>query len=429
MPDKRQPNLALRRLVDEYQFTHDSLADEVCATALRLTGVPVACSGRQVRRWLSGAISWPWGRYRAPLESIFGRPATELGFMPPASSDRGSVRASTFTAPREMPVLRRQFVLGLTGTMLSLPSLPESGRLGMSDVDRIQTAAAQLHQLDDLHGGEQLADVATRYIGHVEASARRCTYGGNVQTYLHRTLGEMAGSAGWFAYDAGLHDQARQWWDTGLRYALLARDPMLQARIWSYMSRQAIDLGHASEAVAIARAALDATRGRRDPRLSALLHARVALGHAAQGEPGRSGQSLLRGEQQLDRARDGVAPWLAFFTPAELLAQASMCHDRLGSYSRAVELRREVLGLRGPAFQRNRFSDRVHLAECLLSAGSPAEAATVGGDALELLPAVHSPRWSVRLGALRDRLQEAPEGAVFVHHYDRVIAGQDGAGP
>ena len=145
-----------------------------------------------------------------------------------------------------------------------------------------------------------------------------------MQGHLHRALGDLAASTGWFAYDAGQHDRARSWWDTALRYALLARDPLLQARIWSYMARQACDLGHGGEAVAIARAALDATRNRRRARLSALLHARVALGHAVDGRGARCGQSLRRAEQSLDLDDTHPDPWLAFVGPYELLGQAAL---------------------------------------------------------------------------------------------------------
>jgi hypothetical protein len=128
--------------------------------------------------------------------------------------------------------------------MLGLPSLRETGRLGITDVERIRGAATRLHQLDDRHGGAQLGHVAATYVEHAERTMRHCTYGSLVQSSLLQTLGELTASTGWFAFDAGRHGKARQWWDTGLRYALLARDAQLQARIWSYMARQACDLGH-----------------------------------------------------------------------------------------------------------------------------------------------------------------------------------------
>ncbi|MFF1416585.1 hypothetical protein [Streptomyces sp. NPDC058280] len=318
---------------------------------------------------------------------------------------------------------RRQFIVGL-GSLVALPALPDSGRLGMSDIARIRDAESHLLQLDDRYGSEKLAGVAGHYIDHIEGAMRRCTYGGTVQTHLHRTLGEMSAMAGWLCYDSERHTDARRWWDTGLRYALLARSPELQARIWSYMSRQAVDLGHASEAVAIARAALDATRSRRHARLSALLHARVALGLSALGDASRYGQAIHRAEQAIDREADVTPPWLAFVGQAEVLAQRSLCEDQLGAHGRAVEVRREVVALRGPDFQRNYLGDHVHLAECLLSAGDQEAALAAGHQALDLLPEVHSPRWTARLNQFESDVLalSVPGGEGFADRYQKVTA-------
>ena len=104
----------------------------------------------------------------------------------------------------------------------------------------------------------------------------------------------------WFAFDSGDHARAGRNFDAGLRGALLSGDRMLQARIWACMSRQAWELRRGTETVTIARAALDATRNNRDPRLSALLHGRMALGYAATGQAARCGGALARAEACLD---------------------------------------------------------------------------------------------------------------------------------
>lgn len=344
MPDQLQPNFTLRRLMADHGFTREGLAEALNGATEQLTGVPGNCSARLVGRWLSGEVTWPRTHSRRPLEAVFGRPVSELGFMPPVAGAEGAtVRTSALARPQEPPVLRRAFVLGLTGSLLALPPLPESGRLGMSDVDRIRLAAAELHKIDDLHGGGQLADVAARYIEYVEHAARNCTYGSNVQTRLYTALGEMATSAGWFAFDARRHDQARRHWDAGLRYALLARDKLLQARIWSSLSNQACQLGHGGEAVSIARAALDQTRGRRDGQLSALLHNRVARGHAIQGEASWCGRSLLRAEQAFEREPAEPQRWLGFFNAGELSATAALSFLDLHQYGKAVKAARESL--------------------------------------------------------------------------------------
>lgn len=422
MPNQNHPNLTLRQAMADHGVTHEMLADQINQVSEELTGTWGACTARHVGRWLSGTVVWPWSRYRAPLEHIFGRSAVALGFISPASNP-AIVREPVPEPTLETPVLRRQFVLGLTGVILALPALPESGRLGMSDVSRIQTAATQLHQLDDRHGGEQLADVAARYIEHVEHASRSCTYGGNVQTHLHRTLGEMAASAGWFAFDADRHDTARRWWDTGLRYALLADNKQLQARIWSSMSHQACELGHGAEAVSIAQAALKVTRGRRDGHLSALLHTRVARGHAVQDQAGRCGQSLHRAEQEFDQEASEPQRWLGFFTAGELSSAAALCQYDLRQYAAAVrDAHASLRAVQSTPFRRNELSAHVRLARSLVAAGELDAAIASADDALTLLPTVRSPRIGVRVKELRDvLLDRSPAGATeFSERYEAV---------
>ncbi|MDX3134671.1 hypothetical protein PV367_33915 [Streptomyces europaeiscabiei] len=426
MSAQYQPNLTLRRLMAEYGFTREGLAEAVNEAAQQTTGEPGNCSARLVGYWLSGRVSWLRDRSRVPLETVFGRPADELGFRAPASRETGvTVRRRTRTSPQDVPVRRRQFIIGLTGSLLALPPLPESGRLGTSDVDRVKAAAAKLHQIDDLRGGGQLSDVAARYIEYVEDAARRCTYGGSVEVRLHRALGEMATSAGWFAFDAGQQDQARRWWDAGLRYALLGRDRLLQARIWSSMSHQAWQLGHGAEAVSIARAALEETRGRRDGRLSSLLHSRVALGHAVQGESGWCARSLLRAETEFDREPAEPQRWLGFFNAGEVRAMATSCFIDLRQHDKAVAAARESLcAVRSSPFLRNQFAAQVRLGGALATTSELEEAVAVGNVALSLLPEVQSSRIGVRLRQLRDELVDrgAPGAVELSERYEAVVA-------
>ncbi|MEV7427764.1 hypothetical protein [Streptomyces sp. NPDC091212] len=351
--------------------------------------------------------------------------AEEMGFVP-TTSYRSRVRAKSKPSPnqQDQPVLRRQFVLGLTGAVLSLPSLPGAGRLGMSDVDRIKATAVQLHQLDNLHGGTQVAEIAARYIEYVEHAARRCTYGGNVQTALHRALGELCASAAWFCFDAGQQDAARRWWDTGLRYALLGRDRLLQARIWSSMSHQAALLGHGAEAVAIARAALEDTRGVRDGTLSSLLHTRVARGQSVQGEKGWCGKSLARAEQAYDQAPAEPLTWLGFYSAGEIASSTALCHLDLGLYRQAVDGARAALDeVTSTPFRRNELAGHVRLARCLGAAGELDAAMAAGHSALELVPEVRSPRVMAGLAEFRDDLLiRRPAGATdFSERYEAVV--------
>ncbi|MDT0444152.1 tetratricopeptide repeat protein [Streptomyces johnsoniae] len=422
-----QPNHTLRQLVVDGGYTHEGLAESVNDATERLTGRRGSASARVVRRWLSGEVAWPRAHSRRALEEVFGWPAEKLGFRAPSRGhSMPGVTVGAPDPPQEPPVHRRQFVLGLTGSLLPLPALPMAGRLGVADVERVRAAATKLHQLDDQYGGGTLADIAAQYIEYVEQAARRCTYGDRVQTGLYRALGEVATTAGWLNFDAGRQRTARRWWDTALRYALLASDKQLQTRIWSSMSHQASELGHGGEAVMIARAALDATRGRRESRLSALLHTRVARGHSVQGDRGPCARSLLQAEQAHDRG-PAMAPqrWLAFFNPGEISGAAALCHRDLRQYPAAVKAaRRSLAVLQETSLQRNKLAAHVRLGRILAAAGELDEALAAGNNALAVLPGVRSPRIEDRLRQLGDDLLgRGPAGAAeFFDRYRGMTA-------
>ncbi|WP_228180072.1 hypothetical protein [Streptomyces anulatus] len=81
-------NTILSTLLGEYGFTHRSLADEVNQVSGRIFGRPGAATDRDVRRWISGAVRWPTGRYLLPLAEIFDRPPEAMGFVPRGHSSR-----------------------------------------------------------------------------------------------------------------------------------------------------------------------------------------------------------------------------------------------------------------------------------------------------------------------------------------------------
>jgi tetratricopeptide (TPR) repeat protein len=281
-----------------------------------------------------------------------------------------------------------------------------------------------LYAVDDTYGGRQLASVAERYAALIAETMGRCSYGPNVEKALYRVRGELHACAGWFAFDSSDHPRAERNFAEGLRDALLAADGMLQARIWSYMARQSWELGRATETVTIARAALNVTRTGRDPRLSALLHGRMALGYAAAGEGARCGRSLAQADTHLDRADDTPAAWLAFVGPGELLGSAAMAHMLLGRPDHAVRHEEHGLSLLAPQFRRNRFAKLVHLSECHLAARRPDQAVHVAEQALDLYPSVDCPRWAHHLRRFRDSLTTGATTTTtaFVERHDALTA-------
>ncbi len=420
------PNRALRRAIKDSGYTQTGLAEAVNDVHEAIYGTPGRCDDRYIRRLLRGEIAWPHDATRLPLEAVLGRRAAELGFRSPQfTPGRRTVRIpASPLQDQELPVKRRNFALGI-GAFVALPVLPEAGRIGMNDVARVRQAEGHLVKLDADRGGAGLAAVAGRYVEHVERAMRHCSYGSRVQSALYHAVGEMSAQAGWLAYDSQQHQEARGHWRTALQYARLGKTPELEARIWSGMARQAVDLGHGTEAVGIARAALDATRRPRNPRLSALLHTRVALGHAAAGQSGRCGQSLNRAERELDRAPAEAPPWLAFCGHDEVAAQVALCHYELGDHPRAQQAARRAAELTPPEERRrNSFASHVNLARSSLRAGDADEALTAGHRALNLLPDVRSQRWVHQLDLFRREVEtrNPAGGADFAERYRMVAA-------
>lgn len=410
----RRRNTVLEALLDEYDFTHNSLAREVNRVAEDIFGKPGDCGDRHVRRWISGEVRWPWSKYLLPLERIFDRPAQGLGFVP---RGKNSASLPTPPLPRSMPapkqqeerfVQRRRFITASAVTTVALAlgidDTPTRGRLAMSDVHRVHERIGRLDAHFFSIGGGPLVSVSTDYIARLRAALDGCTYGDRVEKALHGAVSSLYASAGWACHDSGDTDQASLFHAASLQSAMLAADPSAVARAWSDLSLQARRAGRHREAVQITRAALDNRRARQDPRIAALLHARLAIGQARTGDRTGAARSLLGAEKAYDRVNPGqtVPPWLAFLSPAELSGLAAITHRALGQYDRAEAATVQALQLLPSAMRRNHTLYSVQLAELQLAQGEREQAAATV-DAIDAT-SLDSRRISGRLSVLQRTL-------------------------
>jgi tetratricopeptide (TPR) repeat protein len=153
------------------------------------------------------------------------------------------------------------------------------------------------------------------------------------------------------------------------------------------------------EAVRISRAALDVRQIRADPRVAALLHARLAIGQANAGDPTAAGRSLIAAERAFDRVGEDVPPpWLAVVAEAELSGLAAIAQQAMGQYARAEAATTQALGLMAPTLRRNRAYYTVQLAELQLAQGHRDQAASTAA-AIDAT-AIDSPRIGDRLATV-----------------------------
>ncbi|MET7934829.1 hypothetical protein [Streptomyces sp. NPDC005322] len=412
----KQRNTRLEALLLEFGYTHQQLADEVNRIAEDLLGKPSTCTDRHVRRWVAGDVQWPWAQYLLPLQEIFGRSPEAMGFVPRGKSSRVPSPPQRPTPVKEVrPVRRREFITAGLAAAVGLDTIPAAGRLGSADVDRIRRIVPALYTHDHALGGGALHAVATEALHRVRDAVNRCSYGERVEKQLYAAVGDLAASAGWFAYDAGHQREATALYNEALQSAILAGDGSLQARVWSNLAMQARLLGRDQEAVRIGRAAVETRQAKRDPWLMTLLHCRQAVGHARVRERSRAERSLARAEATYDRASGQPEAWLAFLTPAELAGLAGVAHQALGRHRRAQELTASALDMLEPRFERNRFYYTVQRAQALLDGGDVEEAVMEASRASSMSDRVQSER-------VRDRFTDLRR-AIGRHH--RVSAAAD----
>ncbi|MEU4181005.1 hypothetical protein [Streptomyces sp. NPDC026589] len=230
-------NTILTVLLGEYGFTHRSLADEVNQVSGRIFGRPGAATDRDVRRWISGTVRWPTGRYLLALAEIFDRPPEAMGFVPRGRTSRLPAPPSSVRPGQEEPVKRRAFLTASTATTLTLAlrleDTPVRGRLTMAHADRVAATIGRLDAHFTAIGGGALLTAATTYIDRLRNTVDGCTYGPRVEQALHRTLSDLYSSAGRAAYDAGDNATSRLHHTAALRSGILAKDGRVQARAWS----------------------------------------------------------------------------------------------------------------------------------------------------------------------------------------------------
>lgn len=360
-------NISLETLLAEFGFTHEHLADEVNRTAERLFGKPANCTDRHVRRWIAGDVQRPWAQYLLPLQEIFGRSPEAMGFVQRKSSKPLPALVRSVRPKKPNPVQRRTFIAGALVTSLGIDQTPGYGRLGASDIDRIQGTIARLDSHFNGLGGGALVDVATDYLLRLQHALDQCVYGERVERALYRAMAEVAACAGWSAHDCGQYEWAAQLRNEALQAALLARDPVYVTRAWSDLAAQAEHAGRPAEAARINRRALSERHLRNHPLLSSLLHSRLADCLAQTGDPLGMGRHLAAAERTYDRAEVTGAPsWLGFLTHAELAGLAAIAHQSAGQYRQAEGHAMSALGLLDERFTRNRAYYTVLLAELQL---------------------------------------------------------------
>ncbi|HWE89269.1 MAG TPA: helix-turn-helix transcriptional regulator [Pseudonocardiaceae bacterium] len=378
-----------------------------------LAGRPVARN--EVSRWEhEGRLLTPfWQEHYA---ASFGVPVTTL---------RRAV--ATSKAKRRQgkdasgPVRRREFIGTMAGLALPVPPLTVGQHIGAADVQRLSERTARLRRLDDLLGG---ADTYRLYVAELDGVASLLNAGrhtAEVGLALRSLLAERAQLAGWSAFDAGYHDNARRHFRASLAAAEEADDSMLSGNALAFLAYQQTATG--DRATATAEASYAKVKNGATPAVRTLLLERLAWSHAVAGQPQEADRALGMARDALHTDSTRPEPdWVFWVDSTEIEIMTGRCWTELRRPLRAVPVLENALAGFSDTHARDKSLYLTWLAESYRQAGEIEQAATTATRALDLATGVGSVRPLARLRVLARRLaphRAAPDVAALL---DRLTA-------
>jgi hypothetical protein len=147
----------------QWQYSQQDLADRLTEEAAKQGDNQTVCDVRMIRRWENGDVIWPQEKYRVLLERVFGKPASELGFV--RKWTRTSVgwtlvsTAADHKANSCETVQAEQTFFGVGPVTVAIPL-----RKGVVERERVLIAAedsAAVDQLESILAGQMVASIRT----------------------------------------------------------------------------------------------------------------------------------------------------------------------------------------------------------------------------------------------------------------------------
>lgn len=404
------PNLDLQRHISASGRTQQQVADAVNRLVAESTGQPGRYTDETIRRYLRGERTWPHSAYRTAFRQLFDVATdAELGFfdqrVPPTLGGAN---------PEEDPLRRSEFLRATAGAaVLATPLVdliavtqptPIPAMVGKTEIHGVLATAKAFSTWDNTYGGGLVREAVAaqlRYaVGLLHARSNPTNRG-----ELYSAVGFLSLTAGWMAFDAFAHDDARRMLRLALTCAEEVGDAHLRAEVLSRMARQAIWCGDPDTGLTLAelalvrsdrltateRANLNTVRAR---AFSALHRIEEAVGAIGQADEEFSNSS---------RADDPV--WMAYYDAAQHSGDTGHALYDIALQGRFISearcrLQAAAAG-HGDTYARSRAFSAVKHASLTMATGDPAEATAIAQRALSDAESLRSNRAHEYLRELR----------------------------
>lgn len=361
----------------------------------------IATDANYVGQLERGRIRWPQdpdrrAGFRAVLSAATD---AELGFRRP--------RRSKSTVA---DVHRQQFIRATLGAAaatgggpfafadLITPAQPTPvpSVVGYAEVAEVRNAAQAFAGWDNRYGSGFLREAVVAQLGYcAELLDARCSE--DVRADLFSAVGFLAHVTGWMAFDAYAHDDARRMYQFALYCAEESEDWHLRAKVLSCMARQAIWCGDPDAGLTLIELAMV-----RSDRLTAteraMLHTDRARALAKLGRVQDAAAAVGLADEEFSHARPANDPVTVHYYDAAVHAGETgrAMWDVAVHHGHFITEARHRLSTavtaHGEEFARARVMDQIKIASLVMVIGDPAEAAVIGGQALDAASTIRSRR-------------------------------------
>jgi hypothetical protein len=406
LPSQQTPGECLSR---------QEVAELVNEWLFKTAGSVVELDANYIGKLERGVIRWPHRQYRDALRAVLRvETDAQLGFH------RGRRHRVAVTD------MDRQQFLRLSGTVMALPWLdlyspitptPVPAKVDRTEIEQVRTTALVFSGWDNSHGGGLAREAVFAQLRWA-ARLLHADCPEPLRADLFAAVAHLASVAGFTAFDAYAHEDARRVFRFGLECAEQSGNWQLRARLLNMMARQAIWCGQPDDGLTYVETALV-----RSDRLTATeraaLHTLRARAFAKLHQVQETFAAVGAADAAFAQARPSVDPaWMAFYDHAQHHGDTGHALFDLAVAGRKTQAAQRLaysVVHHGPAFARSRAMSRTKLASLLMVTSDPKRAAVVGNQALDSAGKLRSRRaaddlWELhRFAGRHERITEVRE--------------------
>lgn len=269
---------------------------------------------------------------------------------------------------------------------------PHSARIGISDVEQLESQTRSLRSVDYQYGGGACRDaVVVRIYWAQQLLAAEAP--DHVRLRLLSAVADLHNLAGWTSFDSGQVGAAYHHFDRALDFA--RHDEDLTTNIVYRRGRVHLHHGAPGDALAYFQ------RGAMAPLASSIMHSNEAWAYARQARSEEALRALGKARDSFARADHTHVPdWARFHDETDLTAMIGTVYAELGDTRHAIPALSSAIEAFGPAMARSWTFCLISLASCHLLDGDTDEARNVGMQAVSAAEGLRSERVWDRLRPL-----------------------------